>query len=94
MTFMTHTFATYPKTNNFGHPDHQAGPHNPFIAQVQPRPFFHPIIDVYTGRIIGYETLARGMPPYEMPQDIFGEAHRRGLEAEVEEACLQETLRA
>ncbi|MCX7981754.1 MAG: EAL and GGDEF domain-containing protein [Syntrophales bacterium] len=64
-----------------------------FIAIVQPQPYFHPIIDLYTASVVGYECLARGIPPYELPRDMFEEAKKNGLELELEKACVEATLK-
>lgn len=63
-----------------------------FIAAVQPRPYFHPIIDLYTTAVIGFECLVRGVPPYEMPRDMFEEAKKLRLELDLEQACVDATL--
>lgn len=48
-----------------------------------------PIVDLFTGRIIGYETLIRGDPKstWISPAQLFEESRKRGLEAELEEKC-------
>ena len=48
-----------------------------------------PIVDLSTGDIIGYETLIRGNPAsaWTSPAQLFAEARRQGLEAELEARC-------
>lgn len=63
-----------------------------FIQAVQVRPHFHPIIDVFTGTVLGYEVLSRGNAPYETPYAIFKEATRLGATWELEMACSNAAL--
>jgi len=64
-----------------------------FIEQVQPRPHFHPLVDLFTGMIMGYEVLSRGLQPYETPHKMFEEAKNLGLTWELEKACRVAALK-
>jgi len=64
-----------------------------FIEQVQPRPHFHPLVDLFTGMIMGYEVLSRGIEPYETPYKMFEEAKSLGLTWELEKACRVAALK-
>ncbi len=63
-----------------------------FIKAVQVCPHFHPIIDVFTGTVLGYEVLSRGKSPYETPYKIFKEATRLDATWELEMACCNAAL--
>jgi diguanylate cyclase (GGDEF)-like protein len=58
-------------------------------------PVFQPVLELATGRVAGYEALAR-MPdgPFRPPDQWFNQAHRAGLGAQLEAAALQAALRA
>jgi diguanylate cyclase (GGDEF)-like protein len=58
-------------------------------------PVFQPVLELATGRVAGYEALAR-MPdgPYRPPDQWFAQAQRAGLGAELEAAALRAALRA
>ncbi len=58
-------------------------------------PVFQPMLELATGRIAGYEALAR-MPdgPFRPPDEWFDQAHRAGLGAALEAAALRAALRA
>jgi diguanylate cyclase (GGDEF)-like protein len=58
-------------------------------------PVFQPVLELATGRVAGYEALAR-MPegPYRPPDQWFAQAHRAGLGAALEAAALRAALRA
>ncbi len=58
-----------------------------FIGCVAPRPHFHPILDLLTGTVLGFEVLSRGNPPFASPGSMFGEAAKRGCTWEMERAC-------
>jgi EAL domain-containing protein (putative c-di-GMP-specific phosphodiesterase class I) len=55
-------------------------------------PYFQPIVDLYSGEVMGYEVLSRGVPPLEMPRDMFRHAEAWGLEWELELACRRAAL--
>ena len=63
-----------------------------FIKAVQLRPYFHPIIDVFTGTVLGYEVLSRGAEPYESPYKMFQEAARVGATWDLEMQCCKVAL--
>lgn len=63
-----------------------------FIKAVQVQPHFHPIIDIFTGTVLGYEVLSRGKSPYETPYKIFHEATRLNATWELEMACCNAAL--
>ena len=54
-------------------------------------PVFQPLLELATGRIGGYEALAR-IPGDRRPDQWFGQAHRVGLGAELEAAALRAAL--
>ena len=58
-------------------------------------PVFQPVLELATGRVAGYEALAR-MPdgPFRPPDQWFAQAHRAGLGAALEAAALRAALRA
>jgi EAL domain-containing protein (putative c-di-GMP-specific phosphodiesterase class I) len=58
-------------------------------------PVFQPVLELATGRVAGYEALAR-MPegPFRPPDQWFNQAHRAGLGAQLEAAALRAALRA
>jgi diguanylate cyclase (GGDEF)-like protein len=57
-------------------------------------PVFQPVLELATGRVAGYEALAR-MPngPFRPPDQWFGQAHRAGLGPALEAAALRAALR-
>src|SRR5918993_1295615 len=58
-------------------------------------PLFQPVLELATGRVAGYEALAR-MPdgPFRPPDEWFNQAHRVGLGPALEAAALRAALRA
>lgn len=66
---------------------------NEFIATVQVRPHFHPIIDLFTGSVLGFEVLSRGAFPFETPDKMFEEARCLGATWELEKACRVAALK-
>ena len=58
-------------------------------------PVFQPVLELATGRVAGYEALAR-MPdgPFRPPDQWFIQAHRAGLGPALEAAALRAALRA
>ena len=58
-------------------------------------PVFQPVLELATGRVAGYEALAR-MPggPFRPPDQWFNQAHRAGLGAALEAAALKAALDA
>src|SRR5688572_6302471 len=58
-------------------------------------PVFQPVLELATGRVAGYEALAR-MPdgPFRPPDQWFNQAHRAGLGPQLEAAALRAALRA
>jgi diguanylate cyclase (GGDEF)-like protein len=55
------------------------------------RPVFQPLLELATGRVGGYEALAR-IPGDRGPDQWFAQAHRVGLGAELEAAALRAAL--
>jgi diguanylate cyclase (GGDEF)-like protein len=55
------------------------------------RPVFQPLLELATGRVGGYEALAR-IPGDRRPDQWFRQAHRVGLGAELEAAALRVAL--
>jgi len=54
---------------------------------------FQPVLELATGRVSGYEALARfHAEPRRGPDDWFAQAHRAGLGAELEAAALRAAL--
>ena len=68
-------------------------PVNEFIAAVQVRPHFHPIIDLFTGSVLGFEILSRGTFPFATPDKMFEEARSLGATWELERACRVAALK-
>jgi diguanylate cyclase (GGDEF)-like protein len=58
-------------------------------------PVFQPVLELATGRVAGYEALAR-MPegPFRPPDQWFNQAHRAGLGPQLEAAALRAALAA
>jgi diguanylate cyclase (GGDEF)-like protein len=57
------------------------------------RPVFQPVLELATGRVSGYEALARmHTEPQRPPDEWFAQAHRVGLGAELEAAALRAAL--
>jgi diguanylate cyclase (GGDEF)-like protein len=58
-------------------------------------PVFQPVLELATGRVAGYEALAR-MPhgPFRPPDQWFNQAHRAGLGPALEAHALRAALRA
>lgn len=51
-------------------------------------PAYQPLVDLYTGEVLGYEALARGPEgPLEQPDQLFGAARRHGLLSELDREC-------
>lgn len=58
-------------------------------------PFFQPVLELTTGRVSGYEALARFQTEARRPPDEwFAQAHRVGLGAELETAAVAAALAA
>jgi EAL domain-containing protein (putative c-di-GMP-specific phosphodiesterase class I) len=56
-------------------------------------PVFQPVMEVATGRVAGYEALARFAPPYARPPlTWFEQAHRCGLGAALEACAIRAAL--
>jgi diguanylate cyclase (GGDEF)-like protein len=56
-------------------------------------PLFQPVLELATGRVSGYEALARmDAEPCRGPAEWFAQAHRAGLGAELEAAALRAAL--
>ena len=66
---------------------------NEFIEAVQVRPNFHPIIDLFTGSVLGFEVLSRGVFPFETPGKMFEEARRLDATWDLEKACRVAALK-
>ena len=61
------------------------------LAPIQP--VFQPVLELATGRVCGYEALARfGGEPVRRPDQWFAQAHRCGLGAELEALALRTAL--
>ena len=57
------------------------------------RPVFQPVLELATGRVCGYEALARvDGAPVRRPDQWFAQAHRCGLGAELEALALRAAL--
>jgi len=57
------------------------------------RPVFQPVLELATGRVCGYEALARvDARPERRPDQWFAQAHRCGLGAELEALALRAAL--
>ncbi len=57
------------------------------------RPVFQPVLELATGRVCGYEALARmDAHPVRRPDQWFAQAHRCGLGAELEALALRAAL--
>jgi diguanylate cyclase (GGDEF)-like protein len=58
-------------------------------------PLFQPVLEIATGRVAGYEALAR-VPegPFRPPDQWFAQAHRAGLGPALEAAAIKAALRA
>ncbi len=58
------------------------------------RAVYQPIVDLETGRVAGYEALARGPvgSRLEAPSDLFAAARVEGLEGELDRACREVAL--
>ncbi|MBG0564226.1 sensor domain-containing phosphodiesterase [Actinoplanes aureus] len=59
-------------------------------------PVFQPLIDLATGRVVGYEALSRGPAgsPWESPAALFAAARAAGREAELDWICRAVAYRA
>ncbi|MFH1080858.1 MAG: GGDEF domain-containing protein [Pseudomonadota bacterium] len=68
-------------------------PVHEFIEAVQVRPNFHPIIDLFTGSVLGFEVLSCGAPPFDTPCKMFEEARRLGATWDFEKACRVAALK-
>jgi diguanylate cyclase (GGDEF)-like protein len=56
-------------------------------------PVFQPVLELATGRVSGYEALARmNVEPQRAPDEWFAQAHRAGLGNELEAAALRAAL--
>jgi diguanylate cyclase (GGDEF)-like protein len=56
-------------------------------------PVFQPLMEIATGRVAGYEALARFAPPFERPPDLwFAQAHRCGLGPALEAQAIRAAL--
>ena len=56
-------------------------------------PVFQPVMEVATGRVAGYEALARFAPPYARPPlTWFEQAHRCGLGPALEACAIRAAL--
>lgn len=55
------------------------------------RPYFQPVVELKTGKILGYEALIRGPLGTEMeaPDVLFAAAREGGLEIELENLCIE-----
>jgi diguanylate cyclase (GGDEF)-like protein len=56
-------------------------------------PVFQPLMEIATGRVAGYEALARFAPPFQRPPDLwFAQAHRCGLGPALEARAIRAAL--
>jgi EAL domain-containing protein (putative c-di-GMP-specific phosphodiesterase class I)/GGDEF domain-containing protein/CBS domain-containing protein len=65
-----------------------------YLASGEIRSYFQPIVDLYTGRVFGYEMLVRGSGRLFSPAALFAEADRLDLGWELEYACRRAALNA
>lgn len=63
------------------------------IQQERITPYFQPVVDLFNGRILGYEVLARGVPPLESAPSMFEKARQMGLGWYLERVCRNNTFR-
>ena len=62
-------------------------------ARRRSTPVFQPVMEVATGRVAGYEALARFAPPHARPPHLwFAQAHRAGLGPALEAAAIRAAL--
>lgn len=66
---------------------------NDFVEAVQVRSHFHPIVDLFTGSVLGFEVLSRGAHPFDTPCKMFEEARRLGATWDLEKACRVAALK-
>lgn len=64
------------------------------VADASVRAAYQPIVELSSGRTVGYEALARGPEgsTFERPDVLFAEAQRAGLLAELEWECRRAAL--
>ena len=63
------------------------------LGEAAIRPVFQPVLELATGRVCGYEALARIAGPAERrPDQWFAQAHRCGLGSELEALALRAAL--
>ncbi|MCA2212068.1 sensor domain-containing phosphodiesterase [Jidongwangia harbinensis] len=57
---------------------------------------FQPLVDIATGRVVGYEALSRGPAgtPYESPMQMFAAARAAGRDGELDWVCRAAAYRA
>ena len=63
------------------------------IDNHQIQPHFHPVVDLITASVMGFEILSRGVPPLVSPLQMFTEAKNSGMTWELEKACRRAALR-
>src|ERR1700733_7583432 len=56
-------------------------------------PHFQPIVNLYNGRVLAWEILARGPAWMHSPAQLFDAAEAAGLLAEIDRACRKAALR-
>lgn len=54
---------------------------------------YQPIIEIRTGRTLGYEALTRGTGKFRSPEVLFRKAFEKGATAELDFKCLRSALR-
>lgn len=64
-----------------------------FLEAVKVRPHFHPVVDLFTGSVLGFEILSRGAAPYETPAKMFEKARQIVATWELEKACRVAALK-
>ncbi len=59
-------------------------------------PVFQPLVEIGSGRVLGYEALSRGPAgtPWESPLELFAAARRAGRDAELDWVCRAQAYRA
>lgn len=64
-----------------------------FVGALRIRPHFHPVVDLFSASLLGFELLSRSATPPLMPREMFSTARRLGALWELERSCLDAALR-